>query len=52
MDIEKDDEFDSVESCPNCYTKGRKKGIVMGAIAVGVVMIVAHFVANGMMYWH
>lgn len=51
MDIEKDDEVDMIDSCPNCYSKGRKRGIVMGAVAVLIVMVIAHFVANGVMYW-
>ena len=48
----KDDEVVMIDSCPNCYSKGRKKGIIMGAVAVSFVMVVAHFVANGVMYWH
>ena len=51
VDIEKDDEVDMIDSCPNCYSKGRKRGIVMGAVAVLIVMVIAHFVANGVMYW-
>lgn len=48
--VEKND-VDMIDSCPNCYKKGRKKGIVIGAIAVGIAMIVAHFIANGILYW-
>ena len=45
------DDVDMIDYCPNCYSKGRKKGIVMGAIAVLLVMVVAHFIANGVLYW-
>jgi len=40
-----------IDSCPDCYKKGRKKGIVIGAIAVLFLMTIAHAFANGIMYW-
>lgn len=51
MDLDKKDEVDMIDSCPNCYKKGRKKGIVIGAIAVLFMMTIAHVFANGVMYW-
>jgi len=50
MDLDKEEE-NLIDGCPNCYSKGRKKGIVIGAIAVLFLMTVAHVVANGVMYW-
>lgn len=47
----KADDVDMIDGCPNCYKKGRKKGIVIGAITVLFLMTVAHLVANGVMYW-
>lgn len=33
------------------YKRGRKVGIVIGAIVVLIAMTIAHVVANGMWYW-
>lgn len=30
MDIEKDDEVEMIDSCPNCYNKGRTIGVIIG----------------------
>ena len=46
-----DDEVEMIDGCPNCYSKGRKKGIVIGAISVGFLLTIAHVIANGIMYW-
>jgi len=49
--VEKNDETDWIDCCPDCYKKGRKKGIVIGAIAVGFLLTIAHVIANGILYW-
>jgi len=46
-----DNEVDMIDCCPNCYKKGRNKGIVIGAISVGFLLTLAHVIANGIMYW-
>ena len=46
------DDVDMIDYCPNCYSKGRNKGIIMGAVAVLIAMTIAHVFANGVMYWH
>jgi len=33
------------------YKRGRKVGIVIGAMAVLFAMTIAHVVANGILYW-
>jgi len=45
------DDVDMIDGCPKCYSKGRKKGIVIGAIVVLFAMTIAHVFANGVMYW-
>lgn len=51
MSVEKIGEIDWLDCCPNCYKKGRKRGIVIGAIVVLFAMTFAHVVANGILYW-
>ena len=51
MAIIKNNYVEMIDGCPNCYSKGRKKGIVIGAVAVLIAMSIAHVIANGVMYW-
>ena len=45
MDIEKDDDVVTVDSCPNCYYKGRRIGVIIG-ITVTMLFLSLGYIAS------